>query len=69
MKTSVINIDPEVMSGTPVFTGTRVPVQLFASYMLDDGGIEEFFDNYPGVSREQVANLLEEVKEKVLVAA
>nr|VFJ55777.1 MAG: Protein of unknown function (DUF433) [Candidatus Kentron sp. DK]VFJ66956.1 MAG: Protein of unknown function (DUF433) [Candidatus Kentron sp. DK] len=69
MRDSVINVDPEVMSGTPVFKDTRVPIETIGYYMADDGGIEEFFDNFPGVSREQVIKLLEEVKEKVLAAA
>nr|VFK15440.1 MAG: Uncharacterized conserved protein, DUF433 family [Candidatus Kentron sp. LFY] len=73
MKTSVISIDPEVMSGTPVFRGTRVPIQHFIEYMEhDDNGIDDFFDGFPGVSREQVIELierLEEVKGKILATA
>nr|VFJ70107.1 MAG: Uncharacterized conserved protein, DUF433 family [Candidatus Kentron sp. DK] len=73
MNTSVINIDPEVMSGTPVFRGTRVPIQHFIEYMKhDENGINDFFEGFPGVSREQVIKLIEElddVKEKLFAAA
>jgi uncharacterized protein (DUF433 family) len=45
-----ITIDPEVMSGVPVFHGTRVPVQTLFDYLLDDCTITEFLDNFPSVS-------------------
>nr|VFJ58544.1 MAG: Uncharacterized conserved protein, DUF433 family [Candidatus Kentron sp. DK] len=77
MTQSVIDIDPEIMGGTPVFRGTRVPVQNFFNYVMGDGaisddGINDFFDGFPGVSREQIIRLiedLEEVKERILVTA
>nr|VFK56369.1 MAG: Uncharacterized conserved protein, DUF433 family [Candidatus Kentron sp. TUN]VFK58742.1 MAG: Uncharacterized conserved protein, DUF433 family [Candidatus Kentron sp. TUN]VFK62663.1 MAG: Uncharacterized conserved protein, DUF433 family [Candidatus Kentron sp. TUN] len=69
MKTSVINIDPEVMSGVPVFKGTRVPVQTFIDYLAAGDNIDGFLDGFPTVSREQTIELLEEAKEKLLAAA
>lgn len=56
--TQIINRDPEIMGGTPVFMGTRVPIK----YLLDwlEGGytLDEFLDNYPSVSREQATATL-----------
>ncbi|VFM97976.1 MAG: Uncharacterized conserved protein, DUF433 family [Candidatus Kentron sp. G] len=72
MKDSVINMDLEIMSGTPVFRGTRVPIQHLIEHMEYEGGIDDFFDGFPGVSREQVVRLIEEmeaVKEKILAGA
>ncbi|NNJ84521.1 MAG: DUF433 domain-containing protein [Gammaproteobacteria bacterium] len=63
-----MNIDPEVMSGAPVFKGTRVPIQTFVDHMGSDDDIRDFFDGFPGVSREQVIELLEEAKERVFAA-
>lgn len=56
---NVVRSDPEVMSGTPVFAGTRVPVQALLDYV--DGGetLEEFLDDFPSVSREQAIAFLE----------
>ncbi|VFN04498.1 MAG: Uncharacterized conserved protein, DUF433 family [Candidatus Kentron sp. G] len=72
MKTNIINMDPEIMGGTPVFRGTRVPIQTFIEHLRRDDGVDDFFDNFPGVSREQVIGLIEEleaVKEELLVSA
>ena len=68
MKQSVISVDPEVMGGTPVFRGTRVPVQTLVDYLEAGDSISEFLEGFPTVSREQVLALLEEVKEKLLAA-
>jgi uncharacterized protein (DUF433 family) len=56
---SAIVVDPEIMSGTPVFRGTRVPVKTLFDYLAGGDGIEEFLDGFPGVSREQIAAVLE----------
>jgi uncharacterized protein (DUF433 family) len=55
----VIHSDPEILSGTPVFVGTRVPVQTLIEYL--DGGysVDEFLDNFPSVRREQIHVFLE----------
>lgn len=57
MTTDVINIDPEIMSGTPVFQGTRIPISILFDYLEDDR-MEEFFVNYPSVTREQVTEVM-----------
>lgn len=52
-----ISIDKDVLSGTPVFPGTRVPVSILFDY-LEDGKLSEFLENYPTVSKEQVAEVV-----------
>jgi uncharacterized protein (DUF433 family) len=56
----IVHADPEILGGTPVFVGTRVPVQALLDYLEGGDTIEEFLDNYPGVSREQAVAFLEE---------
>lgn len=55
---SVITISPEIQSGEPVFTGTRVPVKNLFDYLKGGESIEEFLREFPSVSREQVLELL-----------
>jgi uncharacterized protein (DUF433 family) len=69
MKTQVISANLEVMGGTPVFEGTRVPVQTLIDYLEGGESIEDFLQGFPTVTREQVIQLLEEAKEKILVPA
>ncbi len=69
MKEHVVSISPQVMGGTPVFEGTRVPVQTLIDYLEAGESINDFLKGFPTVSREQVIQLLEEAKEKVLVPA
>ncbi len=61
--------DPEVMGGTPVFTGTRVPVQNLVDYLEGGETIDEFLAGFPMVRREQVIAFLEAAKEKLLAPA
>lgn len=56
----IVHADPEILGGTPVFVGTRVPVQALLDFLEGGDTIEEFLDNYPGVSREQAVAFLEE---------
>ncbi|MCP2727640.1 DUF433 domain-containing protein [Limnofasciculus baicalensis] len=60
-KSSVISISPEIMGGTPVFTGTRVPVQTVFDYLKAGESIDDFLDGFPTVSREHVIGLLETI--------
>ncbi len=60
MKTSVIQIDPEILSGIPTFRGTRVPIKNLIDYLEGGDTIEEFLDDFPTVSRQQVITFLEE---------
>jgi uncharacterized protein (DUF433 family) len=54
-----ISIDPEVMSGTPVFAGTRVPVQTLFDYIEAGDDLAEFLDDFPSVTREAAIAVLE----------
>lgn len=55
----VVHSDPEIMGGTPVFVGTRVPVQSLFDYLEAGDSVEEFLDAFPTVSREQVTAALD----------
>ena len=57
------------MGGTPVFSGTRVPVQTLIDYLEGGESIDDFLRGFPTVTREQVIAVLEEAKEKLLVPA
>lgn len=65
----VISISPEVMGGTPVFAGTRVPVQTLLDYLKAEESIDDFLDGFPTVSREQVIALLEEAEKHFITQA
>lgn len=56
---SVVHIDPDILGGTPVFVGTRVPLRNLFDYLERGHGIDEFLDAFPTVSREQVIAVLE----------
>jgi uncharacterized protein (DUF433 family) len=60
---SVIHSDPEIMGGTPVFVGTRVPLKNLIDYMAGGYPLDEFLDDFPSVSREQAVAALEEARE------
>ncbi|WP_313656124.1 DUF433 domain-containing protein [Planktothrix agardhii] len=59
---SIISISTEIMGGTPVFIGTRVPIQTLFDYLEAGESMDEFLEGFPTVSREQVIELLEEAK-------
>jgi uncharacterized protein (DUF433 family) len=59
METRVINIDPEILGGTPVFFGTRVPIKNLFDYLETGDTIEIFLEDFEGVSRNQVIRVLE----------
>ena len=63
---SIISRTPEIMGGTPVFAGTRVPVQTLLDYLKAGESIDDFLDGFPTVSREQVIALLEEARRQVI---
>lgn len=62
----IVHSDPEILGGTPVFVGTRVPVRILLDYLEGGDPLEEFLDNYPSVSREQAVGFLEEAGKAVL---
>lgn len=59
----VIHSDPEILGGTPVFVGTRVPLRNLIDYLEGGHGLEEFLDDFPTVRREQAIAALEEAHE------
>ena len=59
MSSNIITISPDVQSGTPVFSNTRVPVKNLLDYLKGGDSIEEFLNDFPSVSRDQVFGLLE----------
>jgi len=62
----IISASPEIMGGTPVFTGTRVPVQTLLDYLKEGESIDDFLDGFPTVTREQVIALLEEAGKQLV---
>jgi len=62
----VIVKNPEILGGTPVFRGTRVPVQALFDYLEGGETIEDFLDGFPTVSRESAVAALEEAKHLLL---
>jgi uncharacterized protein (DUF433 family) len=66
MSQPVISRDPEIMGGTPVFQGTRVPVQTLLDYLEAGDSIDEFLEGFPSVTREQVIAFLEQAKDRLV---
>jgi uncharacterized protein (DUF433 family) len=65
----IVHSDPAIMGGTPVFVGTRVPLQNLVDYLEGGESIEDFLDAFPTVKRAQVIAVIEAVKTAVLHAA
>lgn len=66
MKKAILTSSLDIMGGTPVFAGTRVPVQTFIDYIKGGESIDDFLDGFPTVSKEQVIAFLEEAKEQIV---
>ena len=66
---SVVHSDPDILGGTPVFVGTRVPVQALIDYIEGGHSLEEFLDSFPTVSREIAVAALEQAKAHLLADA
>lgn len=62
---SSIRVDPEILSGTPVFDGTRVPVQTLMDYLKVGDRVDDFLADFPTVSREQILAVLDVAGEAV----
>ncbi len=56
-----VTIDPDIVSGTPVFRGTRVPVQTLFDYIADGSTLDEFLDNFPTVRRVDALQVLQNI--------
>ncbi len=57
---TVVQMDPEILGGTPVFVGTRVPVKALLDYLEGGHRLDDFLDDFPTVTREQAVAALEE---------
>jgi uncharacterized protein (DUF433 family) len=68
MKQEIIQTSPDIMSGTAVFAGTRVPVQTLLDYLEAGETINDFLEGFPTVKKEQVVLFLEEAKELMIAA-
>ena len=68
MKHKLINIDNEILGGTPVFEGTRVPIRNLFDYLETGETIETFIDEFPSVTKEQVIRLLH-LSEEIIVSS
>jgi len=64
---NLVEVDPEKLGGTPVFRGTRVPIQNLFDCLETGESIDDFLRQFPTVEREQVMAVLEESKEQLLV--
>ena len=65
----IVHSDPEIMSGTPVFVGTRVPFQSLFDYLEGGETLDEFLDQFPTVRREQAVAALEIARRTLLASA
>lgn len=68
-QSSVVHSDPDILGGTPVFVGTRVPVQALIDYIEGGHALEKFLDDFPTVSRALAVAALEQAKAHLLADA
>jgi uncharacterized protein (DUF433 family) len=68
-ESSVVHSDPEILGGTPVFIGTRVPVQALIDYIEGGHSLKEFLDDFPTVTREVAVAALEQAKAHLIADA
>lgn len=66
---SVVHSDPDILGGTPVFVGTRVPVQALIDYIEGGHLLKEFLDDFPSVTRELAVAALEQAKAHLIADA
>lgn len=69
LPTRLIATDPERLGGTPVFAGTRVPVQTLIAYLAAGHPLDQFLDDYPSVTREHAIAVLELAKRALITPA
>jgi uncharacterized protein (DUF433 family) len=68
-ETRIVHSDPEILGGTPVFVGTRVPVQSLFDYIEGGDTLDEFLRQFPSVRRDQAIAALELARENLLTRA
>jgi uncharacterized protein (DUF433 family) len=62
----LVTVNPEILGGTPVFTGTRVPIKFFFDYIESGETLDEFLFNFPSVNKDQAFQLLEFAKKLII---
>lgn len=62
MTDKLINKDPEILGGTPVFSGTRIPIRILVEYLEAGDRLDDFLESYPTVSRNQAIEVLKRAK-------
>lgn len=67
MKPSIVTIDLEILGGTPVFTGTRLPVSVIFENLIDGLTLDEIIDSYPSLIREQAIAALRQAKSLLIL--
>lgn len=68
-QSAVVHSNPKILSGTPVFVGTRVPVQSLFDYLEGGDTLDEFLRQFPSVTRDQAVAVLELARDSVLTSA
>ncbi len=68
-KPPVVHSDPDILGGTPVFVGTRVPVQTLFDYLEGGDTLDEFLHQFPSVKREQAVAALDQARDSLLIRA
>jgi uncharacterized protein (DUF433 family) len=66
---SVVQVDPEILGGTPVFRGTRVPAKNLLDYLIAGDTLHQFLDDFPPVTREQAVAALDLAKDLLTAGA
>ena len=66
-RSNLITTNPELLGGTPVFAGTRVPVQNLFDCLAEGETVDEFLDQFPTVSRDQALAVMEQAKDRLLI--
>ena len=69
MLETIVQVDPEILSGTPVFRGTRVPVKNLLDYLVAGDTLDRFLDDFPTVKREQAVAALELARDLLTAGA
>lgn len=66
MKEQIVSSSPDIMGGTPVFDGTRVPVQTLLDYLKAGESIDDFLEGFPTVKKAQVIAFLKEAEQQIV---
>lgn len=68
-RSHIVHADPDILGGTPVFVGTRVPIKTLLDYLEAGDSLDEFLDHFPSVKREQAIAVLQLAKEMLIAHA